>query len=247
MTPTPSSPRQRRVARNVAVGAVALTAGVALPAMALDRGGDDAVEAGSATEAPEITSTTSTSTTLDPAVAEFYRQQSVNASLEFMATLTPEQLFELESSTWTDQERAEFLAFAEQQQLNQFYAEQAFFEGVRQAEAARQEAQRAEAARQEQARRTAATAAAPTRASGSVWDRLAQCEAGGNWAYPTVSGGFSGGLMFHYATWNAFGGRAYAPSAHQASRSQQIAIAEKVLASQGWGAWPGCSRKLGLR
>jgi hypothetical protein len=84
-------------------------------------------------------------------------------------------------------------------------------------------------------------------AGGSVWDRLAQCESGGNWAYPTVSGGYSGGLMFHSGTWNAMGGRAYAATASGATREQQIAVAERVLASSGWGAWPGCSRKLGLR
>lgn len=81
----------------------------------------------------------------------------------------------------------------------------------------------------------------------SVWDDLAYCEAGGNWAYPTVAGGFSGGLMFHTVTWNANGGQQYAPYAYMATREQQIEIAEKVLAISGWGAWPGCTRKLGLR
>ena len=80
---------------------------------------------------------------------------------------------------------------------------------------------------------------------GSRWDQLAQCESGGNWAYPTVSGGFSGGIMFHEGTWNANGGQDYAPYAYMATREQQIEIAQKVLASSGWGAWPGCSRKFG--
>lgn len=80
---------------------------------------------------------------------------------------------------------------------------------------------------------------------GSRWDQLAICESGGNWAYPTVAGGFSGGLMFHEGTWNANGGQDYAPYAYMATRDQQIEIAEKVLAGSGWGAWPGCSRKFG--
>ncbi len=81
-------------------------------------------------------------------------------------------------------------------------------------------------------------------ASDSTWDRLAQCESTGNWAANTGNG-FSGGLQFTKSTWNAFGGGQYAPVAHQASRSEQIAVAEKVLAGQGWGAWPACSKKTG--
>lgn len=81
-------------------------------------------------------------------------------------------------------------------------------------------------------------------ASDSTWDRLAQCESTGNWAANTGNG-FSGGLQFTKSTWNAFGGGKYAPVAHQASRSEQIAVAEKVLAGQGWGAWPACSKKTG--
>lgn len=79
----------------------------------------------------------------------------------------------------------------------------------------------------------------------SDWDRLAQCEAGGNWAINTGNG-YQGGLQFSPSTWNAHGGGEYAATANQASREQQIAVAEKVLASQGWGAWPSCSSSLGL-
>jgi LysM repeat protein len=82
-------------------------------------------------------------------------------------------------------------------------------------------------------------------ASGSTWDRLAQCESGGNWQINTGNG-YYGGLQFSPSTWRAFGGGEYASSAHRASRAEQIAIAERVLARQGWGAWPACSRKLGL-
>ena len=79
----------------------------------------------------------------------------------------------------------------------------------------------------------------------SDWDRLAQCEAGGNWGINTGNG-FQGGLQFSPSTWNAHGGQQYAATANQASREEQIAVAEKVLDSQGWGAWPSCSSSLGL-
>ncbi|MCX4093321.1 transglycosylase family protein [Nocardia sp. alder85J] len=79
----------------------------------------------------------------------------------------------------------------------------------------------------------------------SDWDRLAQCESGGNWGINTGNG-FQGGLQFSPGTWASHGGTDYAPAANQASREQQITVAEKVLASQGWGAWPTCSSNLGL-
>ncbi|MBL1077645.1 DUF3235 domain-containing protein [Nocardia sp. 2] len=79
----------------------------------------------------------------------------------------------------------------------------------------------------------------------SDWDRLAQCEAGGNWQINTGNG-YQGGLQFSPSTWRAHGGGEFAASANQATREQQIVIAEKVLASQGWGAWPSCSSSLGL-
>ncbi|GHH81484.1 transglycosylase [Kitasatospora indigofera] len=82
-------------------------------------------------------------------------------------------------------------------------------------------------------------------ASASTWDAVAQCESGGNWSINTGNG-FYGGLQFTAGTWRAYGGTAYAPQANQAGRAQQIAVAEKVLASQGPGAWPVCSRKAGL-
>jgi nucleoid-associated protein YgaU len=88
---------------------------------------------------------------------------------------------------------------------------------------------------------TAANAAVPA-ASGATWDALAQCESGGNWAINTGNG-FSGGLQFTPQTWAGFGGTG-APE--NASRAQQIAVAEKVQATQGWGAWPACAAKLGL-
>ncbi len=87
---------------------------------------------------------------------------------------------------------------------------------------------------------------APPVAQGSVWDRLAQCETGGNWATNSVPG-FSGGLGFANSSWDAFGGRQFTAYAWQASRDQQIVVAERILAAVGWRAWPGCTVKLGLR
>jgi resuscitation-promoting factor RpfB len=89
-------------------------------------------------------------------------------------------------------------------------------------------------------------AAAPTVAGGSVWDALAQCEANGDWSINTGNG-YHGGLQFSASTWAAYGGTQYAPTADQASREQQIAIAQKTQAGQGWGAWPACTSKLGIR
>ena len=82
-------------------------------------------------------------------------------------------------------------------------------------------------------------------ATGRTWDRLAGCEAGGDWSINTGNG-YYGGLQFSGGTWRAHGGGAYASTANRASRAEQIAIAEKVLDAQGWGAWPSCSRRLGL-
>ena len=78
------------------------------------------------------------------------------------------------------------------------------------------------------------------------WDVVAQCESGGNWNINTGNG-YYGGLQFSPSTWQSYGGGAFAATADQASRSQQIAIAQKVLRAQGWNAWPTCSRKAGLR
>ncbi|MFJ6141157.1 transglycosylase family protein [Kitasatospora sp. NPDC092286] len=89
------------------------------------------------------------------------------------------------------------------------------------------------------------TATSASAASVSTWDKVAQCESGGNWAINTGNG-FYGGLQFTSSTWAAFGGTAYASQAHLATKAQQISVAEKVLASQGPGAWPICSVKAGL-
>ncbi len=77
----------------------------------------------------------------------------------------------------------------------------------------------------------------------SEWDRVAACESGGNWGINTGNG-YHGGLQFSQGTWAAHGGGEFATSANQATRDQQIAIAERVLATQGRGAWPVCGRGL---
>ncbi|MEW2511521.1 transglycosylase family protein [Streptomyces sp. NPDC046870] len=83
-----------------------------------------------------------------------------------------------------------------------------------------------------------------TAADNGVWDRIAQCESGGNWHINTGNG-YYGGLQFSAGTWRAYGGTAYAPTADQASRSAQIAVATRVQQAQGWGAWPVCSGRAG--
>ncbi|MEL4356439.1 MULTISPECIES: transglycosylase family protein [unclassified Luteococcus] len=88
-------------------------------------------------------------------------------------------------------------------------------------------------------------AAAPAQAAGTVWDRVAQCESGGNWQINTGNG-FYGGLQFTRSTWLAYGGGKYAPTANKATKAQQIAIAKKTLQGQGPGAWPVCSKRAGL-
>jgi Transglycosylase-like domain len=87
------------------------------------------------------------------------------------------------------------------------------------------------------------TTAAPVASSGSVWDDLAQCESGGDWGINTGNG-YYGGLQFAKGSWEAVGGTGYP---HENSREEQIHRAELLLDMQGWGAWPACSRKLGLR
>ncbi|MBK3570348.1 transglycosylase family protein [Streptomyces sp. MBT62] len=81
-------------------------------------------------------------------------------------------------------------------------------------------------------------------ADSGVWDRIAQCESGGNWHINTGNG-YYGGLQFSAGTWRAYGGSAYAATADQASRSAQITVATKVQHAQGWGAWPVCSVRAG--
>ncbi|MDM4143029.1 transglycosylase family protein, partial [Mycobacterium sp. FLAC0960] len=80
-------------------------------------------------------------------------------------------------------------------------------------------------------------------ATDGEWDQVARCESGGNWAINTGNG-YHGGVQFSASTWASHGGGQYAPSAELATKEQQIAVAERVLATQGRGAWPVCGGPL---
>lgn len=87
---------------------------------------------------------------------------------------------------------------------------------------------------------------APTVPTGSVWDAIAQCESSGNWQ--DTAGYYEGGLQFDPGTWDDNKPAGYPDHAYQATREQQIAVAEKVLSESTWAQqWPACSLKLGLR
>jgi hypothetical protein len=77
----------------------------------------------------------------------------------------------------------------------------------------------------------------------SLWDRLAACESGGNWA-SNSNPRYKGGLQFDAPTWRSYGGLAYAPSAHLATKAQQIAVAERLRAARGLQPWPVCGRRV---
>ncbi|MFE9925729.1 transglycosylase family protein [Streptomyces sp. NPDC005774] len=88
-------------------------------------------------------------------------------------------------------------------------------------------------------------AGAASAADGSTWDRVAECESGGSWSQNSGNG-YYGGLQLAQGDWEKYGGLDYATSADQASRGQQIAVAEKILADQGVGAWRACGLLGGL-
>ncbi len=90
-----------------------------------------------------------------------------------------------------------------------------------------------------------AAPAAPTYSGSSVWDDLAQCESGGNWSINTGNG-YYGGLQFSYDTWHGYGGGEFAEYPHEASREEQIVVAERLRAARGYAPWPACRAKLGL-
>ena len=86
----------------------------------------------------------------------------------------------------------------------------------------------------------------PTVTNGSVWDAIAGCEAGGNWAINTGNG-YYGGVQFDQGTWERNGGLRFASRADLATREEQIAVTEVTRERQGWGAWPVCSGRAGTR
>lgn len=79
----------------------------------------------------------------------------------------------------------------------------------------------------------------------SVWDDLARCESGGNWSINSGNG-YYGGLQFNYGTWHDYGGGEFADYPHQATREEQITVAERLRADRGYAPWPACRAKLGL-
>ena len=79
----------------------------------------------------------------------------------------------------------------------------------------------------------------------SVWDDLARCEASGNWAINTGNG-YYGGLQFSVGTWTGYGGAEFAEYPHQATREEQITVAERLRDARGYQPWPACRAKLGL-
>ncbi len=93
------------------------------------------------------------------------------------------------------------------------------------------------------ARPSSSGGSSPAVPTGSVWDRLAQCESGGNWSINTGNG-YYGGLQFNLGTWEAYGGTGYP---HQNSRETQIAVATRLHDARGFNPWPACADKLGLR
>jgi hypothetical protein len=92
-----------------------------------------------------------------------------------------------------------------------------------------------------------ATLAAPANATSMrTWSRLAKCESGGRWHIDSGNGYF-GGLQISSGTWRAYGGKKYARQAHGATKREQVRVAKRIKKSQGWGAWPSCSRRIGAR
>ncbi len=84
-----------------------------------------------------------------------------------------------------------------------------------------------------------------TYSGGSVWDDMAKCESGGNWAINTGNG-YYGGLQFSHGTWHGYAGGEFAEYPHEATREQQIVVAERLRAARGYAPWPACRAKLGL-
>jgi len=79
-----------------------------------------------------------------------------------------------------------------------------------------------------------------------TWERLAHCESGGRWHINTGNG-YYGGLQISPSTWAGHGGRKFASLPNRATKGEQIRIAERIKRSQGWGAWPACSARIGVR
>jgi hypothetical protein len=177
--------------------------------------------------------------------AAFLQQQAADTAAVAQSTLT--QAAALEAQAAAALASAERLEAEARQRATTFQGQQAAMQS-------RLDQARTTLVTLQSQRRTAQQAAprsapSPTRPSSGPaptahdWAAVALCESSGNWATNTGNG-YYGGLQFSPSTWAAFGGTAYAPRADLATRDQQIAVAEKVLAVQGPGAWPTCGRNL---
>ena len=234
--PTPTSRRRRALQVGVA-GAVAIAASVVVPA-ALAQSRDEpplavaviatTTSVAPTTAAPSTTTSTSTSTTTAPpvVVTEPPAPSPAELAQAQLASMTPQERLAFQLYVMTDAERLAFQAFISPPPPPPpapvvVVGEPEYVE--------------------------VPVAEAPPVANGEIWDALAQCESNGNWHINTGNG-YSGGLQFHPGTWNAMGGGQYAPYAYLATREQQIAVAEQVLAAAGgrFTPWPGCRAKLGL-
>jgi len=130
-------------------------------------------------------------------------------------------------------------------------AEKAAAEKAAKQKAAKQKAAKIKAAKikaaKEKARKKAlAKKRAKQRAQLRVWNRLAHCESTSRW-FINTGNGYYGGLQISPSTWRAYGGQRFAGLPHRANKAEQIIVGKRIKAGQGWGAWPSCSRRLGLR
>ncbi|MGH2697735.1 MAG: transglycosylase family protein, partial [Actinomycetota bacterium] len=177
-----------------------------------------------------------------------YLQSSGEVHMEQLEDLTRDRMLMLEKLDELDAARGEVAEMVETVQeietsLHAELSEQEREVGALEADLEAQRLARARAAarraqRLQQQLRQVVQPPTPAPANGNLdWDAIAQCESGGRWDLDST---YDGGLQFHPDTWLGYGGGAYARYAWQATREQQIAIAERVLKSQGPGAWPNC-------
>lgn len=235
--PSPEAPRstRRRHRGRLALGATAV--GLLATATALAPAAADVMRADTSTRSDAtIAARVDADRDLAPSREDLIRAEA----LEERYTRAAEHRRNVEIWTWVATEnaikvdlwkRTEAWVWAEQQKA------------AAQAEAERVAAQAAEAQAADAAPGPeSAPAPSGGGGGGGPWDALAQCESGGSWSTNTGNG-YYGGLQFSLQTWQGFGGSGMP---HENSREAQIAVAQRVLASQGWGAWPSCSRQLGL-
>lgn len=178
--------------------------------------------------------------------------QSIVATQAGMATSYVEDARE-EARAVQVQHRAQV---AQEQQRDLAVWNAAVVENERQAAAAAEQQRRAAEVRARRRAATTTTTAPPTGERSAYtgggggdpndmasWERLAQCESGGNWAINTGNG-YYGGIQFSLASWRGVGGQGYP---HQASKAEQIRRGQMLYSSGGWGHWPGCTHSFGWR